>query len=55
MPDLGQPLLVFPTHVCPTTALHEQALVVEGGRVIGRWTVAARNRTVTLPAEDALR
>jgi len=55
VPDLGQPLLVFPTHVCPTTALHEQALVVAGGRVIGRWTVAARNRTVTLPAEDALR
>ncbi|HML47900.1 MAG TPA: D-TA family PLP-dependent enzyme [Clostridia bacterium] len=51
VPALGQPLLVFPSHICPTTALHEHALVVQGGRVTGRWTVAARNRTVALPAE----
>lgn len=52
VPELGQPLLVFPSHICPTTALYERAVVIKGGRIAGHWTVAARNRTVALPEGD---
>ena len=37
-----------PYHVCPTVALHREAVVVEGGRVVGRWQVAARDRAITI-------
>lgn len=40
----GDELLAIPTHVCPTCALHKEAYVVEDGRVVDRWTVAARDR-----------
>ncbi len=43
-PALGQVLHVIPTHICPTTALHQQVLVASGGRVTGAWQVAARGR-----------
>jgi D-serine deaminase-like pyridoxal phosphate-dependent protein len=42
----GTPLLAIPTHICPTCALHREALVVEGGKVVGRWEVAARDRSL---------
>jgi D-serine deaminase-like pyridoxal phosphate-dependent protein len=43
--ELGQPLLTFPRHVCPTMALHDTAAVIRGGEVSSeRWTVTARNR-----------
>ena len=41
---VGAILYGFPRHVCPTVALHEQALVVEQGRVVGQWAIAARRR-----------
>ena len=40
----GDELFACPTHICPTCALHKEAYVVEGGRVVDRWTVAARDR-----------
>jgi D-serine deaminase-like pyridoxal phosphate-dependent protein len=40
----GDELLACPTHICPTCALHREAYVVEGGSVVGRWAVAARDR-----------
>jgi D-serine deaminase-like pyridoxal phosphate-dependent protein len=40
----GDELLACPTHICPTCALHKEAYVVERGRVVGRWKVAARDR-----------
>ena len=40
----GDELLAVPTHVCPTCALHRWAHVVEDGRVVGRWEIAARDR-----------
>ncbi len=43
--QLGQPLLAFPRHVCPTIALHDTAAIIRGGEVRAeRWTVTARNR-----------
>jgi D-serine deaminase-like pyridoxal phosphate-dependent protein len=40
----GDEVLAVPGHVCPTVALHRQALVVEGGAVTGAWEVASRDR-----------
>jgi D-serine deaminase-like pyridoxal phosphate-dependent protein len=44
----GDVAYALPWHVCPTVALHREALVAEGGRVAGRWTIAARDRVLTI-------
>jgi len=44
----GDAVLAVPTHVCPTCALHQQAYVVEDGRVTGTWAIAARDRVLTI-------
>jgi D-threonine aldolase len=44
----GDELLAIPRHVCPTSALHKFAYVVQGGRVVGTWQVAARDRVLTV-------
>lgn len=44
---VGSVLYGYPRHVCPTVALHEQAMVVENGRVVGQWAIAARRRIYT--------
>jgi len=38
----------MPTHICPTCAMHRQALVVENGQVAGRWDIVARDRILTV-------
>jgi D-serine deaminase-like pyridoxal phosphate-dependent protein len=38
----------IPVHICPTVARYETASVVDGGRCIGEWQVAARNRRITI-------
>lgn len=38
----------LPWHVCPTVALHREALVAEGGRVTGKWAIASRDRVLTV-------
>jgi D-serine deaminase-like pyridoxal phosphate-dependent protein len=40
----GDVAYAVPTHICPTVALHRSAVVVEGGRVTGRWEVVGRDR-----------
>jgi D-serine deaminase-like pyridoxal phosphate-dependent protein len=40
----GTPLLAFPTHICPTCALHRRVYVVENGQLVDEWEVAARDR-----------
>ena len=49
-PDLpvGRLVYAIPWHICPTVALHSEALVAGGGRVIGRWPIAARARRLTI-------
>ena len=42
----GTPFLAIPTHVCPTCALHSWAYVIEGGDVVDRWEVKARDRVL---------
>jgi D-serine deaminase-like pyridoxal phosphate-dependent protein len=44
----GSVLYAVPTHICPTVALHKQALVVEQGRVTERWEIVARDRVLTI-------
>lgn len=45
---VGTVLYALPRHVCPTVALHENAIVVRRGRASGRWHVAARTRQITI-------
>ena len=44
----GDELLAIPRHVCPTSALHKSAYVVQGGQVVGTWQVAARDRVLVI-------
>ena len=44
----GDELLAIPRHICPTTALHRQVVVVTGGKVTDRWDVVARDRQLTI-------
>lgn len=46
---VGTALYGIPWHICPTVALHAQALVVQNGRVVTAWPVAARSRILDLP------
>ena len=34
--------------ICPTSALHKQAYVVENGRVTEMWDITARDRVLTI-------
>jgi D-serine deaminase-like pyridoxal phosphate-dependent protein len=44
----GDELWAIPRHICPTSALHKEAYVVSGGRLIGTWAVASRDRRLTV-------
>jgi D-serine deaminase-like pyridoxal phosphate-dependent protein len=44
----GDELLAIPVHICPTCAMHRQAVVIDNGRVVGAWDIVARDRTLTL-------
>lgn len=44
----GDELLAIPRHICPTSALHKEVYVVSGGRMIGTWAVASRDRMLTI-------
>ncbi|QEH38257.1 D-threonine aldolase [Aquisphaera giovannonii] len=43
---VGSCILAIPAHVCPTVALHRRAYVVEDGRIVDEWEVAARDRVI---------
>ena len=45
---VGTVLYCLPRHVCPTVALHEEAVVVRDGRAVDRWQVVARKRRITI-------
>ena len=44
----GDVVYALPGHICPTVALHKEALVAEGGKIVGRWTVASRDRVLSV-------
>jgi D-serine deaminase-like pyridoxal phosphate-dependent protein len=41
---IGAVLYGIPWHICPTCALHAEAIVASGGRATGTWRVDARDR-----------
>ncbi|MSR66769.1 MAG: D-TA family PLP-dependent enzyme [Pedosphaera sp.] len=45
--NVGDCLYGVPRHICPTVALHEEALVVQDGRVSARWPITARRRQLS--------
>ncbi|MBT6497388.1 MAG: D-TA family PLP-dependent enzyme [Planctomycetaceae bacterium] len=44
----GDELLAVPRHICPTSAMHKQATIVAGGKIVGSWSIAARDRKLTI-------
>lgn len=44
----GDELFAVPRHICPTSALHKEVYVVSGGELTGTWTVASRDRKLTI-------
>lgn len=44
----GDELYAIPRHICPTSALHRQVYVIEGGHVVELWDVTARDRFITI-------
>ena len=44
----GDELYAIPRHVCPTSALHRQAYVIDGGKLVEMWDVTARDRFLTI-------
>ncbi len=45
---IGQALYGIPRHICPTVALHSEAVVVEDGLVVDTWPILARARRITV-------
>jgi D-serine deaminase-like pyridoxal phosphate-dependent protein len=46
--SVGAILYGIPWHVCPTVALHAEAVVVKDGRTDGSWSIAARARRLSI-------
>ena len=42
LPPLGSHLRVVPNHVCNAVNLVDELVIVQGGRVVDTWPVAAR-------------
>lgn len=51
-PERGAELLLIPRHVCPTVNLAEEAVMVEGGQMMGIADVSARAHDVITPGTD---
>jgi D-serine deaminase-like pyridoxal phosphate-dependent protein len=46
--EVGDTLYGVPYHVCPTVALHREAITIRNHRADGSWRVAARDRSLTI-------
>ena len=47
--EVGEAVYGIPWHICPTVALHQEAVVIREGRATGeRWKVRARDRRITI-------
>lgn len=45
---VGQLIIGYPYHICPTVALYDQVYVASNGKIIDQWAVIARNRKITI-------
>jgi D-serine deaminase-like pyridoxal phosphate-dependent protein len=43
----GDTLIGIPYHICPTVALHETLIAIEGDNIVGEWRVEARKRKIS--------
>lgn len=43
-PDVGEIVTIIPNHACGCVNLHDDVVVHRGGRIVGRWPVAARGK-----------
>jgi D-serine deaminase-like pyridoxal phosphate-dependent protein len=46
--SLGACLYGIPWHICPTVALHSEAVVIQNGKAEKRWKISARDRKLTI-------
>ncbi len=46
--EVGQLLLGYPYHICPTVALYDHVHVVNNGVITKKWKVLARDRMITV-------
>jgi len=46
--EIGEVLLAYPYHICPTVALYDAYHVVENDRITDMWKVIARDRKITI-------
>ena len=46
--EIGQIVRMYPYHICPTVALHQNLQVIENNKLIGEWSVKARNRKINI-------
>jgi D-serine deaminase-like pyridoxal phosphate-dependent protein len=44
----GDVAYALPAHICPTVALHREALTAADGRITGAWPITARDRRLTV-------
>ncbi|MGI9516727.1 MAG: D-TA family PLP-dependent enzyme [Pirellulaceae bacterium] len=44
----GDHLVALPRHVCPTSALHQIAHVIDDGKLVDRWPVVGRDRKISI-------
>ncbi|MCA9078359.1 MAG: D-TA family PLP-dependent enzyme [Planctomycetaceae bacterium] len=44
----GDTAIAIPSHVCPTVALHDQAVVISDDKVVDHWPVTARTRCINV-------
>ena len=45
---VGDVFYGVPLHVCPTVALHQEAVIIRKGQAMERWAVVARGRRITI-------
>ncbi len=46
--EIGQIIRMYPYHICPTVALHQNLQVIEDDQKTGEWVVKARNRKINI-------
>lgn len=46
--EVGQLLLAYPIHICPTVALYDHYQVVVDNQIVDEWKVIARDRKITV-------
>ena len=46
--NIGDVTYAIPWHVCPTSALYQEALIAVDGQIVDTWPIEARNRKLTI-------